>query len=517
MKQTIILAILDGWGIGQPDETNPIYVEHPKTIDMIERTFPAGALHASGIAAGLPWEEEGNSEVGHLTIGSGKIIYQHFPKISLSIASGEFFKNEALVGAFAHARARKNAVHLVGLLTEGNVHASIPHLFALIDMAATEKAGPLFLHLITDGRDSPPTSAAKLLERVGGKLKDAGMDPVVDVVGRYFAMNRDEHWDRTERAYKLWTTDAIPPQTFESVAARIYARGANDEFIDPTVLGGSHPIHSDDAVIFFNFREDSMRQITRAFLDPSFAAFPVTNRPQNLYIATMTEYHEQYPAHVAFPNEAVTACLGKTLAEQGKTQLRIAETQKYAHVTYFFNGLQEKPYANEFRVLIPSLDLPHPEVRPEMRAEEITERALVALHENTFDCIVMNYANADIIAHTGNYTATIEAIRVIDRQLEKLVQATLAGGHILLVTSDHGNAEVLLDYKTGNPETRHNISPVPFYLIGNTFKRKTPLPQAPRLKTIGLLSDVAPTILELMGIRKPEEMTGQSLLDQLHG
>ncbi|MFA6365425.1 MAG: 2,3-bisphosphoglycerate-independent phosphoglycerate mutase [Candidatus Paceibacterota bacterium] len=514
MKQTIVLAILDGWGIGQPDESNPIYITHPKTIDEIERNFPAGALHASGIMIGLPWEEEGNSEVGHLTIGSGKIIYQHFPKISLNIESGDFFTNTALKGAFLHAQEKEGAVHLVGLLTKGNVHASLPHLSALIQMAAKEHCTKLYLHLITDGRDSPPESAGELLHHVQKMIEEFGVGEMVSVVGRYFAMNRDEHWDRTAKAYTLLTRENIPPQKFEEVAARTYARGMNDEFIDPSVVSTAHPIHSNDSIIFFNFREDSMRQITQAFLDPAFDKFPVTHF-ENLYIATMTQYHDAFPAHVAFPNETVEHPLGKVLADNGKMQLRLAETQKYAHVTYFFNGLREQAFPNEYRVLIPSLDLPHPEGKPEMRAAELTERAIIALHENTFDFIVVNYANADIIAHTGNYNATIEAIQTIDRELAKLISAVLDGNHILLITSDHGNAEVLLDNKTGEPETRHDTSPVPIYLIGKEYKKKTPLLKAPKLTTIGLLSDIAPTILELMHIQKPEDMTGQSLLDQL--
>ncbi len=514
MKQTIILAILDGWGVGSMDESNPIYVGKPATIDMFERNYPAGALQASGIAMGLPWEEEGNSEVGHLTIGSGRVIYQHYPKITLAIESGDFFSNKALTGAFAHARANKSAVHLVGLLTKGNVHASLAHLGALIDMASREKCTALYLHLITDGRDSPPESSADLLQVVRAKIAAFNTGEIVSVVGRYYAMNRDEHWDRTQKAYALLVSDKAPLQKFEDVTKRTYAKGFNDEFIDPAALTEPHPIRAHDAAIFFNFREDSMRQITSAFLDPAFNKFPVAHL-EDLYVATMTEYTDVYPARVAFPNEKITATLGKVLADYGKRQLHIAETQKYAHVTYFFNGLKNDPYPEEYRVLIPSLDTPHPETKPAMMASAITDRALSALQEGAFDFIVLNYANGDILAHTGNYNATLEAVQVVDRELSRLYEAVAAEGHTLLITSDHGNAEVLLDMKTGQPETRHNVSPVPFYLVKNEYRRAAPLAGTPRLKVIGLLSDVAPTILELMSIPKPEEMTGESLLSQL--
>ncbi len=515
MKQTIILAILDGWGVGSVDESNPIYMAHPKTLNMIERNYPAGALQASGIAMGLPWEEEGNSEVGHLTIGTGRVIYQHFPKITLSIESGEFFSNKALTGAFAHARETGGAVHLVGLLTKGNVHASLPHLGALIDMASREKCSALYLHLITDGRDSPPESAGDLLQIVRAKIAAFTMGEIVSVVGRYYAMNRDEHWDRTQKAYDLWTKEEVPLQKFEDVAKRTYTKGFNDEFIDPAALTAPHPIRANDSVIFFNYREDSMRQITSAFLNPAFDKFPV--KPiANLYVATMTQYFdESLPAYIAFPNEAIEATLGKVVSDYGMRQLHIAETQKYAHVTYFFNGLHNEPYPEEYRVLIPSLDTPHPETKPAMMASAITDRAVSALQEGAFDLIVMNYANGDIVAHTGNYNATLEAVTIIDNELARLMDVVTAGNHTLIITSDHGNAEVLIDMKTGQPETRHNVSPVPFYLVKNEYKRPTPLASAPHLKTIGLLSDIAPTILELLNIPKPEEMTGESLLNQL--
>lgn len=514
MKKTVVLAILDGWGLGVADESNPIYAAHPKTIDAIEKNYLSGALQASGIAIGLPWEEEGNSEVGHLTIGAGRIIYQHYPKITLSIESGEFFKNDALHGAFAHAEQQNSAVHLIGLLTKGNVHASLQHIGALIDMASREKCKKLYIHIITDGRDSPPKSAEELILYVRSKIADFGVGEVVSIMGRYYAMNRDEHWERTQKAYDVLTKENTVPQKFEDVVESAYKRGFNDEYIEPAPVSEAHPIQSNDAIIFFNYREDSMRQISAAFLYPEFDKFPI-KKMENTYIATMTQYDGSAVAHVAFPNEVIKETLGKVIADNGMRQLRVAETQKYAHVTYFLNGLNDKSYNEEYHVLVPSIDTPHPESHPEMMASAITDRALNALHENVFDFIVLNYANPDILAHTGNFGATREAITIVDNELARLLEVVTQEGHTLVITSDHGNAEVLLDPVTGGPETRHNTSPVPFYLIGERFKRRVPLTEPPHIAKIGLLSDVAPTILELLNIPKPEEMTGESLISQM--
>ncbi|MFH1162056.1 MAG: 2,3-bisphosphoglycerate-independent phosphoglycerate mutase [Candidatus Jorgensenbacteria bacterium] len=511
MKHTLVLAILDGWGIGTPDQSNPIYAAAPETIRTMESRFPAGALQASGITVGLPWEEEGNSEVGHLIMGAGKVMYQHFPKISLAIQSGDFFKNTALRDAFAHTRARRSAVHLVGLLTSGNVHASLTHLYALVEMAKRESCPDLYLQLITDGRDSPPESAGNLVGEVRKKLAVAGIGEVASVVGRYYAMNRDGHWDRTAKAYAL-LTEGVPLRPLGEALTRAYRRNLNDEFIEPAVISATtHPIRDGDAVIFFNFREDSMRQLAQAFIDPAFIRFP--RKPlRELYVATMTNYYESFTVPAAFPNELVEFPLGRVLADNGKVQLRISESQKYAHVTYFMNGFRDKPFPNEYRILIPSLEIPHPEERPEMMARAITDRVLAGLSEGSFDFIAMNYANPDIIAHTGNYEATVQAIHVVDEELGRLLQAVRAGDHTLIVTSDHGNAESVMGLRSGERETRHNTNPVPFYLVGNSFEGVTRLGPGGHLQVIGLLADIAPTILELMGIPKPEAMTGESLI-----
>ncbi len=515
MKRTFLLVVLDGWGIGALDESNPIYRAEPQAMRAIQSNFPSGALQASGIAVGLPWEEEGNSEVGHLTMGAGKVLYQHFPRVSLAIEDGSFFKNPALLGAFAHAEANKSAVHFVGLLSEGNVHASLDHLAALVKMAR-EKSIPFFLQLISDGRDSAPESVGRLMERLSEKTKTDMMPFLASVSGRYYAMDRDKHWDRTEEVYAVLTRATGEGTALEKAARETYEKKLNDEYIAPSVIGASHPVKDNDAIVFFNFREDRMRQLAGAFLDPNFSQFP-TVRFNNLYTVTMTEYEPEFETKVAFPEETVEYPLGKVLSEDGKTQLRIAETEKYAHVTYFFNGLREEPYKNEFRILIPSQRVVRHDEHPEMMAGPITDRVLTALNERTYDFILVNYANADMVAHTGNYEATLRAVKILDEQIGRLTKTVLDQDDVMVITSDHGNAEVLLDLKTGEPETRHDASPVPIYLVGKQFRRKTPKDTLMTLPIVGMLSDVAPTLLELMGIKKPKEMTGESLTPQLLG
>lgn len=514
MRRTYVLVILDGWGIGREDESNPIHAASPEHIREIESSFPCGALQASGLAVGMHWDEEGNSETGHLTLGAGAVFLQHYRKISLAIEDGTFFKNPALTGAFQHAKQSGGAVHLVGLAGDGVVHSAFTHLSALVKMAKEQGCTKLFLDLITDGRDSAPRAARLTLEKVRDVLTKEGVGMITSVAGRYYAMDRDKHFDRTQKEYDLLTgTTQKRVATAEEALKEAYAKNLNDEYVEPSAIGDPHPIRDNDAIIFFNFREDRMRQLVRPFLDEAFGAFP--RRPiKNLYVATMTEYEDGSPAAIAFKREIVKDPLGKVLSENGKVQLRIAETEKYAHVTYFFNGLRESPYPNEFRVLIPSKNVAHYEDHPEMMATAITDRAIVALNEGGFDLILINYANPDIVAHTGNYDATVEAVKTIDHEIGRLMESVLGGNHVLIITSDHGNAEVVLNLQTGEPETRHDANPVPFYLVANEYRKNPPEPPH-KLETIGIISDVAPTILALMGIPKPSSMTGQNLLDQL--
>lgn len=516
MKPVYILIVLDGWGIGKQDESNAIYVAQPKSFRFLEEHFPHGALQASGISVGLPWEEEGNSEVGHLTIGAGKVLYQHFPRITMTVQDGTFFENPILKRAFAHARDRSSTLHLVGLFSDGIVHSALSHLVHLVAMAHQEKCERIVLHLFTDGRDSGLKSTPITLRKFRDEVGDTSWFSIGSLMGRYWAMDRDSHWDRTERAYHL-LAEGIGAHfsTIEEALQTAYDKNFTDEYIEPAVLEHFEPIQDRDAVIFFNFREDRMRQLFRVFVDPAFSEFSV-KRFSDVLFTTFTAYDEKFShVPVAFPNEAIEMPLGKTLSLQHKTQLRIAETEKYAHVTYFFNGLKEPPDENEYRVLVPSRSIARHDEHPEMMAEVITDRVLVAINEGGFDFILVNYANADIIAHTGNYDATIRAIQVIDAQIDRILKSVLEGSHVLCITGDHGNAEVILYPSTGETETRHNSSPVPFYLVSNQFRDQGLIPRIGSWPAIGMLSDVAPTILHLMRLSKPSHMTGQSLLDQL--
>jgi 2,3-bisphosphoglycerate-independent phosphoglycerate mutase len=513
MKARVVLLVLDGWGIGRNDYTNPIFIAKPKTIQQIKSTYRMGSLQSSGIAVGLPWEEEGNSEVGHLTIGAGKTIYQHFPRITLSIENGEFFKNKALTDAFAHAKKNSGSVHLAGLLTEGNVHSSLEHVKAL--MLAAQTAGvDVRLHFFSDGKDSAPQSLEKLLDRTRGFIKEFGVGTITSIAGRFYALDRDGHWDRIEKTYRALTGKAPVIEDVHSKITDYYMRGLDDEFIEPMVVGPApRPIRDGDAVIFYDFREDSIRQIASSFILKDFDKFP-TEKFKNLYIATMTEYSEKFDVPVISPSERVEEPLGKVIADAGLLQLRLAETEKYAHVTYFLNGYREKPFPNEYRVLIPSQNVAGYDLAPEMMTKEISNRLVTAIEERGFDFIAANFASPDVIAHTGNFDAAIQAIMIVDEEIKRIMDACLANDTVLVITSDHGNIEEMIDPFTGRVETRHDPSPVPFYIVGKQFIRQKAPSEVQMLEheAVGVLADVAPTILDILSLPKPPAMTGQSLL-----
>lgn len=516
MKRTVILIILDGWGIGRDDESNPIFAAKPENINYLKANFPSAGLQASGIAVGLPWKEEGNSEVGHLTIGAGRVLYQDYPRITLAIRDKSFFQNPVLKAAFNHAKTNNSSVHLIGLLTESNVHASLEHLEALIEFGQNENLPEICLHLITDGRDSPPQSALDLLERVPFSQKAK----LASVAGRYYAMDADRHWDRIQKYYSVLTGEGPAIDNVENHVKETYQKELGDEYVLPALIGPEKRfIKDNDAVIFFNFREDRMRQTAESFINKNFDKFPIKNF-SNLFVATLTAYDERFKAPAAFPPETINNPLGKILADSGKNQLRLAETEKYAHVTYFFNGLKESPFKNEFRVLIPSRTEIQHDAHPEMRAKEIGERLIQAVEEGSYDFILANFANPDMIAHTGNYQATVSAIKAVDEEIGKIAKATLDRNAALIITADHGNAERVSSPLTGEKETMHDISPVPIYLIAKEFKFEKPKTESEIANSekniIGVLSDVAPTILELIKIPQPKEMTGQSLLKSLH-
>lgn len=519
MKRPLVLVILDGWGIGKRHTSNPVYVVQPPHINTIKHTYLSGSLQASGIAVGLPWGEVGNSEVGHLTIGAGKVIYQHYPRITLAIERGLFAKNTVLTQAFDNVNINKKTVHLIGLLSQGNVHASFDHIEALLCMAHERKTENVALHLFTDGKDGPPQSFLDLLEKLRIMMKTYEVGRIASLSGRYYAMDRDNRWDRTEKAYRAMTGVAslIGSERCDEYAVGQYAKGLSDEFIEPVTVTPELAVKNGDALIFFNFREDSIRQIAESFASKDFSRFPRSIDPETLTIVTFTHYADSIQAQVAFPSETITAPLGKVLADNNMSQLRVAETKKYAHVTYFFNGLQEAPFQNEHRVLIPSKNVARDDDAPEMMAHEITTRIVSAIENGGFDVIIANYANADMIAHTGNYEAAKAAVTVIDEEIGALTESILANNAVLMITADHGNVERMFNPATGMPETQHDPSPVPFYLIGKEFKREKYDGVVEEIErgTIGILSDVAPTILALMDLPKPESMTGRSLLSSL--
>ncbi|MBI4095158.1 MAG: 2,3-bisphosphoglycerate-independent phosphoglycerate mutase [Candidatus Liptonbacteria bacterium] len=510
MARTVLLIILDGFGIGRDDQSNPIYMAQPETLRMVREEYPTTSLHASGISIGLPWGEVGNSEVGHLTIGAGKVLYQYYPRIVMSIRDQSFFENPALAGAFSHALAHRSAVNFLGLLSRGNVHASLEHLLALIRMA--EQRGVNYkLHLFADGKDTPPSSIRKF-------LREIPFERLATLTGRYYAMDREENWQLTKRAYdNLVHGDGElvqNPEELETAIKANEARGNNEEYLPPLSFGKEKVIGDNEAILFFNYREDSIRQLSESFILPKFDKFPV-KKFQNSWITTFSQYEERFNVPVAFPAETIEHTLGEVLAANGKTQLRVAETYKYAHVTYFFNNYREEPYQNEYRVLIPSLTSPHIEQHPEMMASAISDRLIQALENQSFDFILANYANPDAIAHTGDYEASIKAVKIIDHELGRVLKAIHGTPAALVITSDHGNMEEVINPFTSLPETQHDPNPVPFHLVAPEYRGKKFVNNANLREPIGILSDVAPTVLALLGIAPPEDMNGKNLLAQL--
>lgn len=518
-KKTIVLAIIDGWGIGRGDFTNSIHIAQPKTINKIKSRYQGGSLQASGLAVGLPWGEEGNSEVGHLTIGAGKVTYQHFPKINLAVKNKSFYKNKTLLDAINHATKNNSAINLIGLVSEGNIHASIGHLLALIELVRSRKKDlPIKLHIFSDGRDSPPRSVLELLTNSNLiPVNEKKGITISSISGRYFAMDRDKHWDRTQEAYDVIVGRNKRTDNLKKHIEKQYNRGLEDQHLPPAGIGPkNNSLNDNDAVIFFNFREDRMRQLAKAFTDKNFDKFP-TAPLKNVSFTSFTKYSNDLSIPFAFPPEKVKNPLGKVLAENNKLQLRVAETEKYAHVTYFFNGLNEEPMKNEYRILIPSRNVARHDRYPKMMAREISDRVIQAIGEREMDFILVNFANPDMVAHTGNFEATVEAIKTVDEQIDKIMKTVLSTDAVLMITSDHGNAERMLNPITGAIETKHDPSPVPFYLVGKKFEssKNNSIIRRIERETNGVLSDVAPTVLELMNVPKPKEMTGNSLLGRL--
>ncbi len=501
----LVLLVCDGWGWAPPSEGNAISRARKPVFDRWLARNPWTLLEASGESVGLPAGLMGNSEVGHLTLGAGRMVPQDLLRIDLAIRDGSFFQNEALLAATRRARMDGVTLHLLGLVSDGGVHSHERHLLALLELAGRERVPRVALHVFTDGRDTPPRSALTYLARLEPALRSSGAR-IATLSGRYYAMDRDGRWDRVARAYEaLASGRGLRASDAREAVEAAYARGEDDEFIQPTVIGvGAEPpnIRDGDAAIFFNFRADRARQLTRALTDPEFTEFP-RGAAARLFLACFAEYKKEFGLPVAFPPLALEGILADAWAEHGVANLRLAETEKYAHVTYFFNGGVESPYPGEERLLVPSWKGATYDLHPEMSARAITDALCEALLRPDLPAIVVNYANADMVGHTGKLEPTIAAIETLDECFGRVETAAREAGAVLLLTADHGNAEKMIDPETGQPHTAHTTNPVPFVLVGG---------ESPSLHRSGTLADVAPTMLRLQGLTPPKPMTGRSLI-----
>ncbi len=525
-NKRIILLILDGFGVSIRTQGNAIAAARTPTFDYLEKNYPFATLKASGIAVGLSWLEPGNSEVGHMAIGTGRIIYQYLPRIIQAVRDGSFFKNKAFLGAVEHIKKNNSNLHIMGLIGSGSVHSYIDHLYALLDLCLKEQiADKTYLHLFTDGRDSPIEEGAKFLTQIQERIQKLNAGKIATIIGRFYSMDRDLNWDRTQKAYELMTEGK--GEEINDIAISLtknYAKGITDEMIPPLVVkqNGKMPqfVKDGDAVIFFNYREDSARQLTKAFLGFENPVFQPKNI-KDLYFVTMTQYDANFKnVYVAFEPPEVKNCLSEVLSKHNIKQLRIAETEKYAHITYFFNGAIEKPFFNEERELIPSLQVTSFATNPEMRAAEITDKLLNHLEKNRdIDFYAVNFANPDMVAHTADFNATVKAIEVVDANLKKIVSFVEKNDDtILLVTADHGNAELMIDPYTGEKLPDHTTNNVPLFIVFPKIKRENTTLDTFKAKreAKGFLSDIAPTILDIFKIPIPPEMTGKSLLKELN-
>ncbi|MFC3852293.1 2,3-bisphosphoglycerate-independent phosphoglycerate mutase [Salinispirillum marinum] len=508
-KKTVALFILDGFGYSETSASNAIEAANTPTWDHLWNTYPKTTIKTSGMAVGLPEGQMGNSEVGHMNLGAGRIVYQNFTRITKDIDDGLFFQNTALVGAVEAARAAGGAVHILGLASPGGVHSHDDHLIAMMELAAKHGV-PVNVHAFLDGRDTPPRSAEATLARLQARADELGVRGVVSLIGRYYAMDRDNRWERVQKAYDLLTqgTADITAETPVAGLHAAYAQDKDDEFCPPTAIvpAGAQPavIKDGDAVVFMNFRPDRARELTNAFVQGDLTDMVRTVRPALSRFVTLTEYASDIPAVVAYPPTALTNTLGEYVSALGKTQLRIAETEKYAHVTFFFSGGEEKEYAGEDRILVPSPDVATYDLKPEMSAPEVTAKLVEAIKSGKYDLIVCNYANGDMVGHTGKFDAAVKAVEALDVSLKAVTEALLEVDGECLITADHGNVELMVDPETGGAVTSHTIFPVPLVYVSNRAAGK-------QLKEGGL-SDIAPTLLTLMGDTIPSEMTGQNLI-----
>ncbi|MDD7414204.1 MAG: 2,3-bisphosphoglycerate-independent phosphoglycerate mutase [bacterium] len=503
---TTALIIMDGFGIGENDShKNAIAAARIPNLFRLMGEYSVTSIGASGLDVGLPDGQMGNSEVGHTNIGAGRVVYQMLVKITKDIEDGVFFENPALLGAMENCRKHDSALHLIGLVSDGGVHSHMSHIMGLIEMAHRHGLKKVYLHALLDGRDVDVTSGAGFVKQVADKLNEYGIGKVASVGGRFYAMDRDKAWDRVEKGYAAMVYGE-GNQAEDAVEAieESYKNGVTDEFVVPTVCAKEGMVKANDSVVFFNFRPDRARQITRAFVDPDFDGFERRNGFFPLYYVCMAQYDATMPnVHVAYPPEKLTMTMGEYLSVNGKTQLRIAETQKYAHVTFFFNGGEEKQFEGEDRILIPSPDVETFDLKPEMSAYEVTDAVLKAIDEDKYDVIIMNYANCDMVGHTGVMDAAVKAVKAVDECVGRVVDALVKKGGKAIVTADHGNADKMVD-EEGKPFTPHSTNPVPAIVIDPTCPKH-------ELREGGRLCDLCPTMLKMMGMPQPKEMTGKSL------
>jgi 2,3-bisphosphoglycerate-independent phosphoglycerate mutase len=510
-RTPLLLVILDGWGYREDPRDNAIALANTPVWDRLWREAPHALISGSGLDVGLPAGQMGNSEVGHMSLGAGRVVYQSMTRIDKDISDGSFAENPAYTGAIDKAIAAGGAVHVLGLLSPGGVHSHENHLRAAVELAHQRGASRVYLHAFLDGRDTPPRSAEPSLLAMEELFSRLGCGRVASIVGRYYAMDRDNRWDRTEKAYRMLTeaqASHTAPSAHEALAMA-YARDESDEFVQPTLVtpSGETPVHigDGDSVIFMNFRADRARQLTRAFVDTDFADFSRGVIPALSDFVMTTEYAADIKTSCAYPPEPMHNVLPEYLAARGKTQLRIAETEKYAHVTFFFSGGREATYPGEDRILVPSPDVATYDLQPEMSAPELTSQLVDAIESRRYDLIVCNYANGDMVGHTGNLSAAITAVETLDACLGRLEKALAAVGGEALITADHGNCEQMQDYESGQLHTQHTTELVPLVYIG---------PRHPAfVQEKGILADIAPTLLSLMGLPQPPEMTGKSLLE----
>ncbi|MFK7865570.1 MAG: 2,3-bisphosphoglycerate-independent phosphoglycerate mutase [Pseudohongiellaceae bacterium] len=508
-KKTALLLILDGWGYREDTASNAIHAANSPNWDALWQDRPHTLIDTSGKSVGLPAGQMGNSEVGHMNLGAGRVVYQSLTRIDKAIEEGTFYTNPVLLGGIRKSLENETAVHIMGLLSPGGIHSHSDQIDAMVEMAIARDAKQIFVHAFLDGRDTAPRSALSSLEKTDALLRSSGRGRVASFCGRFFAMDRDNRWDRVQPAYDL-LTEGTAKFTYHNVSEALeaaYQRGEDDEFVQATAIldssGKATVIDDGDVVFFMNFRADRAREISRAFVDDSFEGFSRTSRPMLGEFISLTEYAADIDTAVAFPPIALENVLGEHLANTGKTQLRIAETEKYAHVTFFFNGGREEAFANEDRELIPSPQVKTYDLKPEMSAFEVTDKLVAAIDSREYDAIICNYANGDMVGHTGDFDASVKAVEAVDKCLGPIVQAILANDGELLITADHGNVEQMLDSDTNQPLTSHTAGPVPLVYVGNSGFEFT---------QSGSLSDIAPTLLTLLGLEVPAEMTGHVLV-----